>query len=65
MAAGIVYVLASEAFDNYVKSRKKINSELRLKQQDNTSVPLPFCCVYAVSVNKLHTTGKLTYENFW
>ena len=45
MKPGIVYVLVNEAFDSYVKIGKTINLEQRLKQLDNTSVPLPFRCV--------------------
>ena len=50
MNKGIVYVLVNEAFDSYVKIGRTINLEQRLKQLDNTSVPLPFRCVFAVEV---------------
>lgn len=45
---GIVYVLTNPAFDSYVKIGRTIDLEQRLRQLDNTSVPLPFRCVYAV-----------------
>jgi len=48
---GIVYVLSNPAFDNYVKVGRTIDLEQRLKQLDNTSVPLPFRCVFAVEVD--------------
>ena len=53
MSKGIVYVLVNEAFDNFVKIGKTINLEQRLKQLDNTSVPLPFRCVYAIEVSDI------------
>jgi len=64
MSAGIVYVLVNEAFDNYVKIGKTINLEQRLRQLDNTSVPLPFRCVYAVSVEDMDTVEKLAHNAF-
>lgn len=42
MIEGIVYVLINDAFDGYLKIGKTSNSEQRLKQLNNTSVPLPF-----------------------
>lgn len=47
---GIVYVLSNPAFDAYVKVGRTIDLEQRLRQLDNTSVPLPFRCVFAVEV---------------
>jgi hypothetical protein len=64
MSAGIVYVLVNEAFDNYVKIGKTINLEQRLRQLDNTSVPLPFRCVYAVSVEDMDNVEKLAHNAF-
>jgi hypothetical protein len=53
---GIVYVLTNQAMDNYVKvGRTDGNSSKRvldrMKQLDNTSVPLPFDCEYAAVVD--------------
>ena len=53
---GIVYVLTNQAMDNYVKvGRTSGNSSKdvleRMKQLDNTSVPLPFDCEYAAVVD--------------
>ena len=47
----IVYVLINPAFENYVKVGKTTNLEQRLRSLDNTSVPLPFRCVFAVEVD--------------
>ena len=64
MTQGIVYVLVNPAFDNYVKIGKTINLEQRLKQLDNTSVPLPFRCVYAVEVPDMDKIEKLAHSAF-
>lgn len=64
MSLGIVYVLVNEAFDSYVKIGKSINLEQRLKQLDNTSVPLPFRCVYAVEVSDMDKIEKLAHSAF-
>ena len=64
MNEGIVYVLINEAFDGYVKIGKTINLEQRLKQLDNTSVPLPFRCVYAVKVSDMDAIERLAHKAF-
>lgn len=64
MAEGIVYVLVNDAFDGFVKIGKTINLEQRLRQLDNTSVPLPFRCVYAVKVPDMDTIEKLAHGAF-
>jgi hypothetical protein len=64
MNEGIVYVLINEAFDGYVKIGKTINLEQRLKQLDNTSVPLPFRCVYAVKVPDMDAIERLAHKAF-
>lgn len=64
MSKGIVYVLVNEAFDNFVKIGKTINLEQRLKQLDNTSVPLPFRCVYAIEVSDMDQIEKLAHAAF-
>lgn len=64
MTQGIVYVLVNEAFDSYVKIGKTINLEQRLKQLDNTSVPLPFRCVFAVEVPDMDKIEKLAHSAF-
>lgn len=64
MAEGIVYVLVNDAFDGYVKIGKTYNLEQRLRQLDNTSVPLPFRCVYAVKVPDMDVTERLAHGAF-
>lgn len=60
----IVYVLTNPAFEDYVKVGKTTNLEQRLKQLDNTSVPLPFRCVYAVEVEDEGLVEKLLHQAF-
>lgn len=64
MNEGIVYVLINEAFDGYLKIGKTINLEQRLRQLDNTSVPLPFRCVYAVKVPDMDAIERLAHGAF-
>lgn len=60
----IVYVLTNPAFDTYVKVGRTINLEQRLRQLDNTSVPLPFRCVYAVEVDDEMEVERLVHQAF-
>jgi hypothetical protein len=60
----IVYVLSNAAFDNYVKIGRTIDLEQRLKQLDNTSVPLPFRCVFAVEVDDEVAVERLVHQAF-
>lgn len=46
----IVYVLSNPAFDRYVKVRRTVDLEQRLRQLDNRSLPLPFRCEFAIEV---------------
>lgn len=64
MTKGIVYVLVNEAFDSYVKIGKTSNLEQRLKQLDNTSIPLPFRCVFATEVSDMDKIEKLAHSAF-
>ena len=61
---GIVYVLSNPAFDNYVKVGRTIDLEQRMKQLDNTSVPLPFRCVFAVEVDDEVAVERLVHQAF-
>ena len=61
---GIVYVLLNPTFDNYVKVGRTIDLEQRLKQLDNTSVPLPFRCVFAVEVDDEVGVERLVHQAF-
>lgn len=52
MGSGIVYILTNEAMPGYVKiglTRQNDVAE-RVRQLDNTSVPVPFECYFAASV---------------
>lgn len=60
----VVYVLVNPAFDNYVKVGRTTNLEQRLRTLDNTSVPLPFRCVYAVEVEDDVNVERLVHNAF-
>jgi hypothetical protein len=48
----IVYVLTNESMDGMVKiGRTTTSVEQRIRELDNTSLPLPFQCFYAAEVN--------------
>lgn len=64
MNEGIVYVLVNDAFDGYIKVGKTTNLEQRLRQLDNTSVPLPFRCVFAVQVSDMDEIERLAHAAF-
>ena len=57
----IVYVLTNEAMEGMVKiGRTTTSVEQRIKELDNTSMPLPFQCFYAAEVgNSALVEGKL------
>jgi len=61
---GIIYVLVNPAFDSYVKVGRTVNLEQRLRSLDNTSVPLPFRCVYAVEVADEVAVERLVHSAF-
>jgi hypothetical protein len=60
----IVYVLSNPAFDRYVKVGRTIDLEQRLRQLDNTSVPLPFRCEFAISVDDEVEAERLVHQAF-
>lgn len=60
----IVYVLTNPAFENYVKIGKTKNLEQRLRSLDNTSIPLPFRCVYAVRLANVDEVERLLHQTF-
>jgi hypothetical protein len=61
LMAEIVYVLTNEAIEGMVKiGRTSTSVEQRIKELDNTSLPLPFQCFYAAEVtNATLVEGKL------
>ena len=62
--AGIVYCLTNPAMPSYVKIGTTANLESRLRQLDNTSMPLPFECVYAIEVEDPEEVESLLHETF-
>lgn len=52
MASGIVYILTNEAMPGYVKIGFTQQNDVgdRVKQLDNTSLPVPFECYFAAQV---------------
>ena len=61
---GIVYVLSNPAFDSYVKVGHTTDLVQRLRSLDNTSVPLPFRCVFAVEVENHVEVERLVHQAF-
>jgi hypothetical protein len=59
--AEIVYVLTNEAMDGLVKiGRTSTSVEQRIKELDNTSIPLPFQCYFAGEVgNSVYVEAQL------
>jgi len=60
----IIYVLTNPAFAGYVKIGKTGNLAQRLRGLDNTSVPLPFRCEYAVRVDDMNKVESLLHDAF-
>ena len=60
----IVYLLSNPAFQNYIKIGRTKNLSARLRQLDNTSLPLPFRCEFAVEVSDDEMTEKLLHRTF-
>jgi hypothetical protein len=60
----IVYILTNPAFDKYIKIGITSNLSTRLKQLDNTSMPLPYECYFAVEVENANKVEKLLHEAF-
>ncbi len=48
---GVVYILTNQAMPDFIKVGITTNLKDRLSTLDNTSVPLPFTCVYAFEVS--------------
>ena len=62
--SGIVYCLTNQAMPDYAKIGVTSDLDQRLRQLDNTSVPLPFECVYAVEVDDPERVERLLHETF-
>ena len=55
-------MLTNPAFENYSKIGKTTNLEQRLRSLDNTSVPLPFRCVFAVEVDDENEVERYLHQ---
>lgn len=64
MTRGTIYILTNPSMSGYVKIGKTNNLKKRLKQLDNTSVPVPFQCVYAAEVDDYNEVEKLLHAAF-
>ena len=62
--SGIIYCLTNPAMPDYVKIGKTNNLHQRLKDLDNTSIPLPFECVYAIEVDDPDKLERLMHDTF-
>ena len=58
----IVYILTNQAMPDTIKIGITDNLERRIKELDNTSVPLPFECYYAVEVDDASKIEKKIHE---
>lgn len=61
---GTVYCLTNPAMPGYVKIGRTEDLHARLRGLDNTSVPLPLECVYAVEVPDAGAVERLLHETF-
>jgi hypothetical protein len=60
----IVYILTNPAFPDYIKIGRTSNLKQRLISLDNTSMPLPYECYYAVQVDNASKVEKLLHQSF-
>lgn len=60
----IIYILINEAMPGYVKIGKTNDLEERIRTLDNTSVPLPFECFYACTVNDAAFVEQQLHDAF-
>ena len=61
---GIVYCLENTEMPDVVKIGRTTDIEQRLRQLDNTSVPVPFVCVLALEVEDEIEAERLLHEAF-
>ena len=60
----IVYILINEAMPDCIKIGKTTDIERRIRELDNTSVPLPFECFYACTVKDMNFVEKQLHKAF-
>ena len=58
----IVYILTNQSMPDTIKIGITDNLERRMREQDNTSTPLPFECYYAVEVQDAKVIEKKIHE---
>lgn len=61
---GIVYCLENSEMPDLVKIGQTADIEKRLRQLDNTSVPVPFTCVLALEVEGAQDVERLLHDTF-
>jgi hypothetical protein len=60
----IIYILINEAMPGYVKIGRTTDLEQRIRSLDTTSVPLPFECFYACTVQNAGFAEKQLHDAF-
>ena len=61
----IIYILTNDAMPGFIKIGKtSVGVEQRIKDLDNTSIPIPFQCFYAAKVNKVDYIEKKIHYIF-
>lgn len=60
----IIYIFINEAMPGYVKIGRTTNLEKRIRSLDTTSVPLPFECFYACTVENADFVEKQLHDAF-
>ena len=61
---GVVYILTNEAMPNKVKIGSTGNLEQRIKSLDNTSIPIPFECFFAIEVPNAEEVERKLHKIF-
>src|SRR5438445_5238940 len=61
----IIYILINEAMPGYVKIGQTTNLEQRIRDLDTTSVPLPFECFYACTVQDAAFVERQLHDAFF
>lgn len=60
----VIYILINEAMPGYVKIGRTNNLEQRIRSLDTTSVPLPFECFYACTVQDSNFVEHQLHDAF-
>ena len=62
--SGIVYILTNECMPGYIKIGRTNNLQRRLKELDQTALPLPFDVFHASRVDCMHRAERLLHRAF-